>query len=179
MVKNLPDRAGDVGLIPVSGRTPGGGSGTPLQYPCLGNPVDRGAWRATLHGVARVRHDLATKEQQSLQRMFSSPRRPCSSAITTHSSSHQPPASCLLSLWTHLLWTFHAKPHSMCLLCLAPFTQSILKVHLYCIYRYLTPFCGNFLAYGQTTFIYPLISQTPGLFPCLGLSAQCCCELCV
>ena len=53
MVKNLPDRAGDVGLIPVSGRTPGGGSGTPLQYPCLGNPVDRGSWRVIVHGVTK------------------------------------------------------------------------------------------------------------------------------
>ena len=39
--------AGDPGLIPGSGRSPGGGSGNPLQYPCLGNPMDRGAWWAT------------------------------------------------------------------------------------------------------------------------------------
>ena len=46
---------------PGSGRSPGGGNGNPLQYSCLGNSMDRGAWRATVHGVARVGHDLVTK----------------------------------------------------------------------------------------------------------------------
>ena len=53
--------AGDLGSIPGLGRTPGGGNGNPLQYPCLENPMDRGAWQAIVHGVARVGHDLATK----------------------------------------------------------------------------------------------------------------------
>ena len=44
--------AGDTGLIPGSGRSPGEGNGYPLQYSCLGNPTDRGAWRATVHGVS-------------------------------------------------------------------------------------------------------------------------------
>ncbi|CAI9161683.1 unnamed protein product [Rangifer tarandus platyrhynchus] len=48
-------------FIPGSGRSPGGGNGNPLQYSCLGNSMDRGAWRATVHGVARVGHDLVTK----------------------------------------------------------------------------------------------------------------------
>ena len=43
---------GDVGLIPGSGRSPGGGNGNPLCYPCLENPTDRGAWRAMVHGVS-------------------------------------------------------------------------------------------------------------------------------
>ena len=54
-VKNLPANAGnsgDLGSIPGSGRPPGGGNGNPLQGSCLGNPVDRGAWLATVHGVA-------------------------------------------------------------------------------------------------------------------------------
>ena len=46
--------AGDLGLIPGLGRFPGEGNGNPLQYSCLENPVDRGAWQATVHGVARV-----------------------------------------------------------------------------------------------------------------------------
>ena len=50
--------AGDLGLIPGLGRSPGEGKGYPLQYSCLENPMDRGA---TAHGVARVGHDLATK----------------------------------------------------------------------------------------------------------------------
>ena len=51
--------AGDLGLTHESGRSPAEGNGNPLQYSCLENPMDRGAWRATVHGVARVRHDLA------------------------------------------------------------------------------------------------------------------------
>ena len=59
VVKNLPANAGDareVGLIPGLGRFPGIGNGNPLQYSCLGNPMDRGAWRA-IHVATRVRHD--------------------------------------------------------------------------------------------------------------------------
>ena len=52
-VKNLPASAGDVGLIPGSGRPPGEGNGNLLQYSCLGNPMDRGAWWATVHGVTK------------------------------------------------------------------------------------------------------------------------------
>ena len=56
MVKNLPANAGDIkdmGLIPGSGRSPGGGHGSPLQYSCLDNPMDREAWLATVHRVAK------------------------------------------------------------------------------------------------------------------------------
>ena len=52
MVKNLPANAGDVSSILGSGRSPGEGNGNLLQYSFLGNPKDRGAWRATVHGVA-------------------------------------------------------------------------------------------------------------------------------
>ena len=61
MVKNLPANAGDVrnsGLIPGSGRSPAEGIGNPLQYSCLENPMDRGAWQATVHGVAQNRTGL-------------------------------------------------------------------------------------------------------------------------
>ena len=47
--------AGDLGLIPRLGRSPGEGNGYPLQYSCLENPMDRGAWWATVHGVAKSR----------------------------------------------------------------------------------------------------------------------------
>ena len=53
--------AGDPGSIPGSGRAPGEGNGNPLQYSCLENPMDRRAWQATVHGVARVIYNLATK----------------------------------------------------------------------------------------------------------------------
>ena len=49
--KEYACNAGDPGLIPGSGRSPGEGNGNPLQYSCLENPMDRGAWQATVHGV--------------------------------------------------------------------------------------------------------------------------------
>ena len=58
--------AGDTGLIPGSGRSPGEGNGNSLWYSCLGSPVSRGAWQATVHGVARVGHILATKPPRLL-----------------------------------------------------------------------------------------------------------------
>ena len=61
VVKNSPANAGDVGLIPGSGRSSREGNGNPFQYPCLGNLMDRGGWWATVHDVAGVGHDLATK----------------------------------------------------------------------------------------------------------------------
>ena len=64
MVKNPPANArdtGDAGWIPGSGRSPEEGSSNPLQYSCLGNPMDRGAWQATVHGV--------TKSQTQLKRL--------------------------------------------------------------------------------------------------------------
>ena len=64
MVKNPPANVRgikDVGSIPGSGRSPGEGNGNPLQYSCLKNPMDRGAWQATVHGITRVGQDLGTK----------------------------------------------------------------------------------------------------------------------
>ena len=52
-VKNLPASAGDMSSIPGLGRSPGGGNGNPFQYFCLGYPMDRGAWWATVHGVSK------------------------------------------------------------------------------------------------------------------------------
>ena len=52
-VKNLPAKAGDVGLIPGLGRFSGEGNGNLFQYSCLENPVDRGAWQAIVHGVTK------------------------------------------------------------------------------------------------------------------------------
>ena len=51
VVKNLPVNAGNVGSISGSGKSPGEGNGNPLQYSHLGNPMDRAAWQATVHGV--------------------------------------------------------------------------------------------------------------------------------
>ena len=62
-VKNLPAIAGDLGSIPGSERSPGEGNGNPLQYSCLENPMDRGAWCVTVHGV--------TKESDTTERLSS------------------------------------------------------------------------------------------------------------
>ena len=59
-VKNLLASAGDTGdagLIPGLGKSAGGGNGNPLQYSCLENPTDRGAWWATVHGIAKDKQD--------------------------------------------------------------------------------------------------------------------------
>ena len=53
MVKNLPANARDMSLNPGSGRSPGEGNGNPLQYSCPGNPMNRGAWWTTVHGVTK------------------------------------------------------------------------------------------------------------------------------
>ena len=70
MVKSLPANAADLRFPDSnlgSGRSPGGGNDNPLQYYCLENPMDGGAWPPTVHGyLKRVGHNLATKQQQSL-----------------------------------------------------------------------------------------------------------------
>ena len=73
MVKNPPASAGDVrdaGSIPGLGRFPGGGNGNPLQCSCLGNPMDRGAGRATVHGVTEpdmAEHSIAYSHVQFMR----------------------------------------------------------------------------------------------------------------
>ena len=55
VVKNLPANAGDTDSVPGSGRSPGEGNDNPFQYSCLGNPMDGGAWQATVYGVTKSR----------------------------------------------------------------------------------------------------------------------------
>ena len=62
--------AGDPGSIPGLGRSPGEGNGNPLQYACLENPMGRGAWWSTVHGVTRLRHNLATKLPPTMEDML-------------------------------------------------------------------------------------------------------------
>ena len=61
VVKNPPASAGDIrdmGSVPGSERSPGEGKGNPLQYSCLENPMDRGAWWATVHGTTKIQKEL-------------------------------------------------------------------------------------------------------------------------
>jgi len=57
--KEAACNAGDLGLIPGSGKSPREGNGNPLQYSCLGNPMDRGAWWAAVHGVTKSQTPLS------------------------------------------------------------------------------------------------------------------------
>ena len=66
MVKNLPTRQDNVGSVPGSGRSPGEGNGNPLQYSCLENSMDRGAWKATGHTVHGVPKSLTLKKLCSI-----------------------------------------------------------------------------------------------------------------
>ena len=86
VVKNLPANAGDTkdsALIPGSGRSPGGGNGNPLQYSCLENPMDRGAWQVTAHGVAKSRARLS-RQTHYTHTTFSS-RPTCRKMVVTAS----------------------------------------------------------------------------------------------
>ena len=72
MVKNLPPNAGDTGSNPGLARSPGERKGSPLQYSCLGNPVDRGAWWAVIHGITkkpntsqRISNNIGINKSQS------------------------------------------------------------------------------------------------------------------
>ena len=58
-VKNLSANAGDLGSIPGPGRSSGEGNGNPLRFSCLGNPMDRGTWQATVHGVTKSQTRLS------------------------------------------------------------------------------------------------------------------------
>ena len=80
-IKNLPANAGKLGLIPGLGRS-GEGSGNPFQYSCLGNPMDRGAGWAAVHGVIRVRHIVAVQMPGHV-RLFVTPwTRACQASLS-------------------------------------------------------------------------------------------------
>ena len=88
VVRNLSINAGDLrdmGLIPGSGRSPGGGHGNPLQYSCLQNPMDRGAWWTTVHGV--------TKSQTWLKWLSTHAGKESSSVLPPESHPCSPPIS--------------------------------------------------------------------------------------
>ena len=116
MVKNLPANAGDAGdrvLIPGLGRSPGEGNGKPLQDSCLGNPTDRGAWRATVLGSWRVRHNWADgKKERTKGRRLGGRQQVSGRCLTVLSPGFHPchiqmkplflfwfPTECLEPMW--------------------------------------------------------------------------------
>ena len=95
MVKNLPANAGDirdVGLIPRLGRSPGEGHNNPLQYSCLGNPMDRVAWWATVHGITKSQTQLSNLAAAAAANFF------------IHSCISQENSFFSLSLLIYFLW---------------------------------------------------------------------------
>ena len=91
-VKVSACNAGDLGLIPESGRSPGEGNGIPLQYSCLENPMDGGAWWPTVHGVAKSQTRLSD---------FTSLKDLIASCPAVHYYIDSLPISCLLSFPTY------------------------------------------------------------------------------
>ena len=91
MVKNSPANAratGDVGSIPGLGRFPGGGNGNPLQYFCLENPMDRGAWRATVHRVTQSWTRLSSQACNSRLEVFTFTGRRNVTIWVSHKKNH-------------------------------------------------------------------------------------------
>ena len=97
--------AGDPGSIPGSGRSPGEGNGNPLQYSCLENPMDRGAWWATLHGVTRSRTQLKRLSRHARCLLWRCGQRRCPILETTQMS---------FSKGRDKLTAVHACCHSTC-----------------------------------------------------------------
>ena len=77
--------AGDAGLIPGSGRSPGGGNGNPVQYSCLENPMDRGAWRTTVHGGTKSPTQL-TDSSCTTSCSYAKPTEECYKHISSNMS---------------------------------------------------------------------------------------------
>ena len=126
VVKNLPTRGGDkrdVGLILGSGRSLGGGHGNPLQYSCLKNSMDRGAWQVIVHGVAKSQIWLNIHMRSFTSVQFS--RSVMSDSLWPHESQHaRPPCpsptpgvhlnSCPSSQWCHPAILSSVIPFSSC-----------------------------------------------------------------
>ena len=107
-VSHTPASAGDAGLAPGWGRAPGEGNGSPLQYSCLRNPMDRGAWRAAVHGVTESRTWLSDWTAGCIcWCCFLSPSLSASAAVSTSWARYYFPSPPLLACfwidWVHLL----------------------------------------------------------------------------
>ena len=100
VVKNLPANAEDirdVGLIPGLGRSPGEGNGYPIKYSCLETSMDRGAWRATVHGVTesdtteQLTHNVSSVQFSSVAQSYLTPCNPMDSSTPGFPVHHQLP----------------------------------------------------------------------------------------
>ena len=119
VVKNPSANAGDAGLIPGSGRSPGVGNGNPLQFSCQGNPIHRGAWRATVHGITESDMTKHTHTCKLLFRLkcrnyFSSEGISISHNVTNLKCCHDT-CACMLSHFSHVSATMDYSPPGSCL----------------------------------------------------------------
>ena len=134
MVKKLPANAVDVrevGSIPGSGRSPGGGHGNPLQYSCLENPMDRGAWRANVHSIGEsdmttIQHTHSVNHHKSsyCMSLYNCPSSPisvtteaCSLLVNINLFSVSMSLFCFHFVCLFLFFRFHilVKSHSICI----------------------------------------------------------------
>ena len=127
MVKNPPANAGDAGRIPVSRRSPGERNGNLLRCPCLGNPMDRGAWWATVHGIRKTWTQLSAHARARAR-----------AHTHTHTHTHTHRARVTPSSW--FVW----KLVSLILKVSPPRTLLILGVHLPCRIRCQCHACNPF-----------------------------------
>ena len=118
VIKNLPANAGDIrdiALIPGSGRSPGEGHGNPLQYSCLENPMDRGAWWATGHRVAQSRTWLKQFTMHACQRCQKTTWR-LEERQGTNSSSQRPKGANLFMSWSQTYGLQNCETRNFCCL---------------------------------------------------------------
>ena len=106
VVKNLSASAGDSSLIPGVGRSPGEGNGNPLQFSCLGNPMDRGAWRATVHSITKSQTQLSTHTFKAQREIFLIQVKPRILTYMLTVNLSDMPCMCYLcysdKIWCHL-----------------------------------------------------------------------------
>ena len=111
-VKNLPANAGDEGLIPGLGRSPRGGHGNPLQYSCLENHMDRGAWQTIVHGAWQTIVHGVAKSQAQLKQLSTDVHTltVLLSQVTVKHTLHIP----MLSFFAFLRWGLVSHPQRLC-----------------------------------------------------------------
>ena len=152
--------AGVLGSIPGLGRSSGEGNGNPLEYSCLENPMDRGGWWATVHGVARVRCDVATTAPpppllicilaQSDQSKVWEKSLSLSLSLTS-----SPVCQALLCQWSTLSWVIFFSLHSL----LGFWVYYVKKAHRFSVQCLLYKSCSvNTVTTVSTCLVYPQIS---------------------
>ena len=114
VIKNLPGNAGDAGSVPGSGRSPGEENNNPLQYSCLGNPMDRGAWWTIAHGVTKESNMTQRLKQEQLPSSPTQPQLSGMTVIDSHTASGEDRLILELHLKLHFISSLTVKIFSKC-----------------------------------------------------------------